>query len=210
MERLDFLKKPEWQMAKKDYIKFDKIKEIDEDYWWTDDEPAPSLVDPAAFYTQCLEAFAQFVCEKGYLSKLSNEWAELIPVGEKVVYEALYDRYLVQRHESDPGVFYKYILDLSFEDGMAIAHRWFTETNDFEEYVDQIIRETAFEDIEEIYENFLNMDEYMEKIHFKSDLCDILYDQLKWYSGKENFEEYKLKAYLAGFYLGVNIVAEKE
>jgi hypothetical protein len=210
MERLDFLQKPEWQIVKKEYINFDKIKSIDEDYWWIDDnESAPELVEPDVFYVQCLDKFAQLACEKGYLRNLSYHCTELIPVGEKVVFEALYDRYLVQRHESDPDIFYNYILSLSVEGGMAISNSWFTDQKEFEEYVDKIIRETSLDDIGMIYKSFLNIDKDIEKIHFIDDLYSLLYDLLKWYCCKTNFEEYKLKAFLAGFYLGVNIIAEK-
>ena len=210
MHKLDFLKKTEWHLSKKDYISYDRIRAIEEEYWWIDEsETVPQLVSPDEFYSLCLQTFAQKVTDAGFLGDLSDYGIELIPVGEKVVFEALYDRYLVQRHESDPDIFYNYVVQLAFESGMATSDLWFNNSTNLEKHVDKIIRETPYDYTKTIYQEYFHFDDDMKKTMLVNRLSSELYDLLKWYYKEPNFEAYKLKALLAAFYLGVVVIAEK-
>ena len=124
---------------------------------------------------------------------------DLQDIGKHVVFEYLYDRYLVQRHETDPDIFYGYVTDLSFEAGITIANKWQDDSSNLEEYVDKIIRETSLDDIKDIYQQYLNIDSEIVWIRTHDKFSYPIYDMLKWYHKEDNFEMYKLTPFLSVF-----------
>lgn len=209
-DKLAFLSKSEWQIVPKSYINFERIHMFEEEYWWIEeDETKPVLKDPDGFYLECLDTFIAIMQKEGHAKTLSNRGMELLSLGEKVVYEILYERYACQRHESDPDIFYSYAIGSSFEAGLTIADKWFNNPTNMEEFVDIIIHETTLDFIKDISLTYLHIDSEIERINLISKFDIPLFDLLKWYYKTPNFETYKLKALLAAFYVGVSIVAER-
>lgn len=199
---LDFLNTPKWKSAQTNTPDLLKIRKIEEDYWWIDEnEPKENIVEPDAFYEKCLQTFIN-ISRENSLRVSAETCAELLPVGEKVVFEYLYDRYLVQRHESDPDIFYSYVLQLSFEAGITIASKWKDGSEDLENFIDVIIRETSMDYIKEIYTKDFEIDTEYAWSSFISKLSFPMYDLLKWYHQADNFEDYKLRLLLAAFVAG--------
>ena len=209
MGLLDFLNVPKWKEAEIDFPRQKSIKAMEEDYWWIDkSEPTVQKVCLDEFYNQCLGVFTKTAQEANLLQG-NLVCTELLPVGKKVVFEYLYDRYLVQRHESDPDIFYDYVVQLSFEAGITIANKWKDASADLEEYIDKIIRETSFDDIRGIYQQYFNVESEQTWRKFISNLSAPVYDLLKWYHEQDNFEAYKLKLLLAAFQLGMMLILNK-
>ena len=209
MSSLDFLNSPSWKV-KRCSPRRDSIRGIEEDYWWIDeDEAIEEQVSLEAFYDHCLNTFVSIAQENNFSGDCLGDCSAITPIGEKVVFEYLYDRYLVQRHESNPDIFYSYVVQLSFEAGITIAKKWKDSSADLETYIDKIIQETSMDDISDICQQYLNIDSQINWLDFMSKLANPAYDLLKWYHQEDNFEEYKLKLLLAVFQVGAAVMSEK-
>ena len=210
MGLLDFLNTPKWKEIEKSVTVKDSIKAVEAEYWWIDEsEPLVSQVDLPEFFYQCLNCYTEIARELGLLSNRVINCDDLLPVGQRVVHEYLYDRYLVQRHESDPDIFYSYVTGISFEAGLTIANKWKHSPSDLESYIDKIIRETPMEEICDIYQQHLNIASERDWLTIESRVSAPFYDLLKWYYQRENFESYKHQALLAVFQLGVIIILDR-
>ena len=211
MNWFEFLNKKEWAIVVSERSNPQKIKTMEEDYWWIDsNETAPALVEYKEFFFQCLGAYKQVAQKEGLLSGEEKPYLEFEEVGHKVVFEYLYDRYLVRRHESDPDIYYNYVTQLSLEAGCVIADKWNENPSELEEFVDIIIRETSMDFIKDIYVNKFDLDDEMEWHKFESKLSALNYDLLKWYHNHEEFELYKQNLLLAVFQVGVMMVLDKK
>lgn len=211
MDLLNFPNLPKWEETQRDLAKQDKIKKTESDYWWIDDSELEEVrIDLNAFYDKCLKIFANIAQENSFACDFSASYANLLSIGQTVVFEYLYDRYLIQRHETDPDIFYNYVLQISFEAGITIANKHKENSSELHEYVDKIIQETSMDDISDICQQHFNVTSENAWLDFISLLSAPVYDLLKWYHNEDSFEEYKLALLLAAFQVGSSMILAKK
>lgn len=191
-------------------INFSEIKKEEKDFWWIEKGEKPIIIDDLEeFYSLSMNEFGKMLITHGHLTSVSSAYKGLDSVGKKVACEYLYDRYLKNLRSRDLYIFYEAVLSYCFEAGLTIGYQWFTNKNEFEKFVDKVIRETSYDYIGTIYAKYLSLNNDCQKADLKSKMWRIFFDLLKGHSKKEDFEQYKLTALLAAFNLGVLIIEQK-
>ena len=215
MGLLDFLEIPKWKEAQREFWEEDaaECEEEDEkdyeeeytedDYWWIDvSELRPGKLTKEELKSTLHKQLID-VAHAHNISVNEDVSEEVLSVGEKVATSFLLDRYLQQRRESNPDIFFDYMVQLMFESGFLALKKWKDNPEELDEYIDRILCETSHDEFKPYEQELFSVNELWPNTALCRDISNTWYEHLKWYYGDEMFQSYIVQALWAVYNLGV-------
>ena len=214
MGLLDFLEIPKWKEVQRGFLEedTDECEEEEEDYeeeytendyWWIDEsELRPrKLTKEELKNTLCMQLIE--VADSHIVAVAEKIPEEVSTIGEKVAASFLRDRYLQQRRESNPDIFFDYMVQLMFETGFLALKKWKDKPEELDGYIDRILSETPHDEFKPYEQELFSVREIWPNTAFCRDISNVWYEHLKWYYGDEEFEGYTVYALWAVYNIGV-------
>ena len=165
------------------------------------------LKSPAEFYKECIEDFHKEANKYGVATRGLIFIPELVPLGEKTVLSYLQSPYYQIKSGGNPEVYYRIIMTVSMEAGMAYAERWHSDFSTLNAYAEEVtLNGPAL------------MAAYLWTQHFSSEndresFYQSIYD--RWLERHEPYwalndpRQYTFMAMLAAYQLGISMILEK-
>ena len=172
------------------------------------------LKSPADFYKDCVEDFHKEANKHGVATRGLIFIPELVSLGEKTILSYLQTPYYQIKSGGDPEVYYRIIMTVSMEAGMAYAERWHSDFSTLNAYAEEVtLNGPALMAAYLWTKHFPNE----KPLEFGENYGEAFYQKIydRWlalhepYWALEDPRRYTFNAMLAAYQLGVSMILEK-